>query len=825
MLNVKEMLMRKKMAVGLALTAFGIGACVSSPKINPRTVASNDSDVKKIADQMLLRASTQKNALDFSSPPWRARSLDDSFLKSVATSSNLKLIEGQLLTDNDAAFDKKLELINSAKESIRMVYFIFSEDDSSSVINQALIEKAKQGVKIDLLVDFVTNFKNIDLFQMLESEGNENLTVHFYNVPPGQMLQAANYIVLPCPTNKPQTSTECLAAKKTVMDKMSNKQNPTAFAKLLMTGIYGRSNTALKVAMGYGAEIDPKNYKHLVSSIIENKEEMFDFVQTVGDAIIDDSLIAKIKVSLAMATYGELLTPLINEIAGRISGAFTDNSETGALWDHLSDYTHHKLLAIDQEQIILGGRNIEDSYHMKYRVGLKGKYIFEDTDFWGKTRKGGTSAIERSFDKLVQSSMARTLKQIKPYFSSDFIKNVSGNLQAPGATELAVGYCLKQSSAELGNCILDALQNMPGFKSEASRIEVRKQAMEESIQRFNNQYKNTSRNVFTKLSSKDLSDSELYYLENTNFEDKTTKRILGSKVGDEIRYNKNIQAVWYRGLENACKVSRETRKEVRVIFHTAYLIMPSGMIHKIAQMMNNELGDCSGIRLQFITNSAFTTDLGPINVLARYQLGALFDYYQTMINYKTDFEKEGLSYKQFFPKIEYYELEPHENIANSLHTKTTLIGEDMIVGSANADIRSYYMDSNNALLIRNATEMNAKYRAEIDKQIQTGKLKDKMNNYIGKSFESLRAENENDLNLKAKRWKQEKRLTPQRVKYILDTLDKAGAEIYDVTKRLLVFRGEFEHARAIMDGTQGTDKLNSELNDKANKFDAKYKVF
>ena len=52
-----------------------------------------------------------------------------------------------------AALKERLDMINSAKKSIEMEYFIYSIDKAGRLITQALVKKAKQGVKVRLIVD------------------------------------------------------------------------------------------------------------------------------------------------------------------------------------------------------------------------------------------------------------------------------------------------------------------------------------------------------------------------------------------------------------------------------------------------------------------------------------------------------------------------------------------------------------------------------------------------------------------------------------------------------------------------------------------------
>src|SRR5262245_6526611 len=53
-----------------------------------------------------------------------------------------------------ASFQRRLELIASAKKSIALEFFIYDVDDASRLLTQALIRKAREGVQVRILVDF-----------------------------------------------------------------------------------------------------------------------------------------------------------------------------------------------------------------------------------------------------------------------------------------------------------------------------------------------------------------------------------------------------------------------------------------------------------------------------------------------------------------------------------------------------------------------------------------------------------------------------------------------------------------------------------------------
>ena len=57
-------------------------------------------------------------------------------------------------------FDSLKEEIKNAKISINMEYFIFKFDNIGKEIAQLLVEKAKQGIKINLMIDGVNRANN-----------------------------------------------------------------------------------------------------------------------------------------------------------------------------------------------------------------------------------------------------------------------------------------------------------------------------------------------------------------------------------------------------------------------------------------------------------------------------------------------------------------------------------------------------------------------------------------------------------------------------------------------------------------------------------------
>lgn len=753
------------------------------------------------------------------------REFDLKTLEQIASSKRIPLEKGRLILDNDASLDSKLEIIQKAKKEIRAGYYIYSLDHSSAVVSNALIQKAAQGVKVKLLVDLITNFNNLDYFRHMESAGKGNLKVYFYNFPTPQIRSDAVYLSLPCPILKNPGPFECSEYKAQQIAKLKNES--TVFSRMLLAGMYGKNPTLLKIALSLGAGIDPAQYKNGPSSE-EEKRQLLEFLRLVKDAYFNNDLIAKIKLSIALATYGETLNPIMNEITGRLplrNGQGQSNLQAQE-WDHLTDYTHHKLLVSDSRRFQLGGRNVEDSYHMKNRISGTGKYIFMDTDFFGITSPGGAQDLEKSFDKILSvKGLIATFSDLEKEMALEFVAN-------PEALGHATQVCLQEKPSDLGACLEKKTPASPLYKSRQARMQEFASKINSLSKEYLTSYQKTYRDSWRKgswtsdidsLSAADLNTAKAYYLENLPFKQgqNNPERQLGAKLGLESKYSKNIHEAWYRGLENACYQSQKTNKEVRVIFNSAYVFMPSGLVYRLAKMINGGYGDCSKVRITFLTNSFETTDLNIINIFARYQLKEIFQYYHLVENQFAMTERNVAPRKisRLYPQLEYFEYnKSHVGNGISLHTKLTLLGEDLIVGSANADARSYFMDTNNALLIRGANQLNQDYRDYIDREIGDPQVTTAMHHYFASlTLDRINQENIAILQGALARWDKKGRINKDMQTRILKEFSELGARITKDTQTILDYRRRIENARFENQGF--VTEVEKELNETANRFD------
>lgn len=828
--------MRNKKLLFSAVSAAVLAAsCVSTYKNdNTRQVASDLGDLggsfspvtdQQKEDHFKLISERQMNFAN-QNP---ARQFSNADAAKLSAAPNLKLTAGKIITDNDLSFQTKLEMIKKATKEIRMVYFIYQNDLSSSVLNQALIEKAQNGVKVKLLVDFITNYAHMDLFQMMYEASGGKMEIYFYNFPSNALVADSNYLTMPCPAVVSKNGKECQEAKMQAL-RGSSVETPTAMGKMFLTGLYAKSPTLMMLALSKGAAIDPNVYKAQMAAAQGSGQDNSDDIKKLAKIIVQaasGSLKAKIELSIAMSMKGQLIAPVMNEITGRLPlASVQDESEHGKAWDHLSDYTHHKLLVIDGTEFILGGRNVENSYHMKIK-NPSGKYVFMDTDFWGATNAGGARAIETSYDKIIGSPIVAKFSKVNANLYNDLVANLTrAEKTQPSATELAIAKCDSAQGDAVIECVNNEVSRQAGYKSLAERVASEKQLMSSNVGSYRPSAYASNGEIA--LSAAEASQASVYYVQNTvTFSG--PKQNYGSRIGQEAAFGKNIQATWYRGLENVCVQSRQSKEKVDVVFHSAYLLMPSGMIHQLGKMMNGDYGNCSNVKVTFITNSPDTTDLGPINVLARYQLGALFTYYKSMEQYYSLHQSEG--FKKFYPELKYYEYTKVAHEAGSsdpdlsLHTKTSLIGNDLIVGSANADVRSYYMDTNDAVLVRNATSMNKAYLQFVNDIInKSGRVEDRLQSFVGKTLGMLGQENEAYLSAAAKKYKKEGMLTEERLIQAMQAINKAGYLVYQTTQDMLYFRDKFSPLANAESG-RNDFATNKALNDAANNYDSLFKVF
>jgi len=615
----------------------------------------------------------------------------------------------QLITDNIIAYQKRLDMIRHATRSIELAYYIYSNDESSSVVSKALLAAAQRGVKVRILVDYITNYKDLDLFLAMQEASKGNLEVRFYGRPTPNIIKDMIYATTACSeaNNIKGQEAACVQEKKPIADKIDSLKGDLAFnynsgfSGTLLSGIYTKSGGTIGYAVIEGAKFDPDSLKSPDGKPMtqEQKDDLLDLISLYRDVKFRNNIGAAIKLQLAVLMYGSDVTNLINTLDKLLpTGAKPYDENRMNDWEHITDYLHEKLLLVDNQEMILGGRNIENSYHMEKNPS--GKYTFMDSDVYAYMTSDSGEGVQKSFNRLWNFKvMVATTKDILSH--------------APNDLQVALDTCTRETKVKnikdpqlykttMAMCLGSAMQ-IPEDKRRHERFQKRLADMDKSAAIFNSQLNQDpmGRPVF------DIdSDANIYYIENLDMDPKTGKRIYGAQAGLEQRgqiegLGKGIHQIWEKGMLNACV----SGKPATIYMHHAYFLPPAKLMSVLGEMTKIQLPiagytrdyeglDCSKVTIKILTNSIYTTDLSIVNLYARHQMHEWFKALETRGSPKA-------------AKVEYYEYKKGEK--QSLHTKITLMGEDIIVGSANADVRSYAMDANNGVLIRNAPKLIQEY--------------------------------------------------------------------------------------------------------------------
>lgn len=703
----------------------------------------------------------------------------------ASSSKRLPVKSARVIVDNDAAFQAKLEAIRAAKTSIRMVYYIYSDDYSSSVLTEELIAAAKRGVSVKLLLDYHTNYKHLDLLLAMMNEGNSGrgkMDIRFFNRPTIEIKKDVKFLTSACaPETSAKGMTACSDEKLANVEKYFAKDpngSKSLFLKLFLSGLYSKNPAALKLAAVEGSGFNPAATGGAQPSEDE-MEQLKEFGKLVFDAKFRGSLEAKIKLSLAFAMYGDKLGPIYNMLSSTLPVERERNEAAKKDWKHLTDFTHHKLLAIDDTFIQLGGRNIEDSYHMQPNALTK-KYIFMDTDMAVKMSKKNTD-IAKAYDRLFEfKAMTATLAQVQTELPNDLVKNIPAVAQAAAA-------CAPVKASQFPRyeqCIEDGLKAQV-LSTTAQRQDEALKTIRQNAAIYRSQYQQKAVNSWKSLladgdslSKSDVGSMVLTYIENIPYNKSVAtgseSRVYGSSQGNDEKNGKYIHSLLVQGLRNTCKISTETGVKKRVILHQGYVLFPSNMMMALGSMFNGTW-NCRNVDILVLTNSPKTTDLNVVNFFARHQLKAL-----------SDIASQSSSPAKARIKIMEYKVPENGEATRSLHSKVNVLGDDVIIGSANADVRSYFMDTNNGFFFRGAKDFVQQYQNFVGRIANDpSRVSDLMSDLLSRSQNSLLQEDITSIKEMIAKYNGSGFITPEREKIIVTELTRLLNYVYETNKALL----------------------------------------
>jgi putative cardiolipin synthase len=645
------------------------------------------------------------------------RQLTDDVIRRNASAAPLDVLHADVLLGNDAAFRAKLDAIRAAKSSIDAMYYIFSDDPSSSALTQELLAAAKRGVRVRLLLDYHTNYLRLDLLTALEKQargGPGSLEVRLYNRPTRNIVMDAAYLTIGCGEVGSPDHATCAGAKSAELERrfasdqidgrpaseLDISNLDVANSGLFLSGLYSKHPDVMALAVMRSVDIDVSKLKASAgSSTPQQKEQLAKIGKIYWQSRAASPFrraTAKLQLRIAFAVAGGTLNPIHDAFTSYLPVERRGSAEAAPDWDYLTEFLHHKLLLVDNTSLQLGGRNVEDSYHMRPNA-LVDKYIFWDTDVHATLRAGGEK-VESAFDALWNyRRMVATTDEVRQHAPNDFVANTEAREAAEQACEGATDAAKQECSArELQAHAL----TLP--EREAARLE----DMTREAARYWNEY------PFAKADDPSPSftmDPGVFaaYIENLPFHRDANgapgARSYGSHNDTMEESGKHIHVFWNAGLEQVCRAATPEHP-LRVVLHHAYFFPASNLITSLGRMIDGRL-DCHNVTVTVLTNSVETTDLNFVNLLARHSIKAFAEHAAA---------KKDPARSAHFEYFEYRQQDAGK-ARSSLHTKVSVFGDTIVIGSANADVRSYMMDSNNGLFFRGAPQFMAAYLGYIDR--------------------------------------------------------------------------------------------------------------
>ncbi|GAB3274223.1 phospholipase D-like domain-containing protein [Parahaliea aestuarii] len=697
---------------------------------------------------------------------------------------------GQVLLDNDDAFASKLALVNGARDSIDIAYYIFDSDYSSSVLAEALLRAASRGVRIRLLTDYSAAYSQLDWFSMLERDSGGQLEVRFYNRPTRNMIMDAAYLTLgcgeasgqraDCPAQKFADLEDAFAAERIdgqAAEALNISNLSVAGSGDFLAGLYARNAELMALAVQEGQGLDPAALR---SGAAAGNPAQKESLQRLGKTWLRarygsgvDSLKARIELAFARALYGEQIDPVFGALASYMPLERADNAAARRDWDYQSEFLHHKLLWVDARHLLIGGRNVQDSYHLQPGE-LTEKYVFNDTDLALAVSSGG-AAITAAFERLWQfRTMVATLDEVRAHAPNAALASLA-------ALKAAEDSCRAEGESTANSAEVDcaAAAFADALPSLEQRLDLAATRLRTNVARYQRDYRPATDTAALTVDP----GAQLFYFENLPFH--RGARSYGANDSEPGDWGKHIHHAWLAALARTCQRA-SAEQPARVVIHNAYFLLPANLLAALGSMLDGSR-DCAHVSIEVVTNSFATTDLNAVNLLAAWQLKALDEYRRG---------HAGSAGAADF-RYEEYQALPGQALL-SLHSKVMLFGDALFIGSANADVRSFIMDTNNGILLQNAPQLVSAWSAWLQQQRELGRIRD-LSSDIGPGTDQLMTNSLAAMMALVSKYDRQQRVDPQQ-----------AADLQAHARKL--FTAVYRESQAILQGDAGAaERFNSLL--------------
>ncbi len=681
-------------------------------------------------------------------------------LQNQATAGPLQFVDGRVVTDNDAAFATKLRVVEGARQSLDLAYYIFSDDYSSSRLSQALIDAARREVKVRLLVDYFQAYKDLDRFTWIEQQGQGRIEVRFYNRPTVEILKDSAFLTLSC-AEAGAAAKPCDQQKIARIDAhfdaaMSTPALNRGFAGsgIFLSGLYGKNPQLMSYAVARGQDIDTQA---LAASAQSSDPARTEQMKELGKLYFRaryfggiEALAARFKLAVVRLAFAEEVNPIFDAINSYLPVTRKKAAQAQQDWDYLTEFLHHKFLLADRSTLVLGGRNVEDPYHMNPGP-MSSRYTFMDTDV--RLQLAGPDAkLASTFDRLWNlHDMVASITEVRQHAPNDLLENFDVVAAAQDACQMGSDQA----------CVDRELDRR--FVALPARLARVKAEHRQRLQRYVSDYRPAVEPPPLLIDA----GATIHYLENLPLA--AGRRVYGARHDQEAAASKHIQASWRAALQSVCGASDPAPRDI--VFHNAYLFMPANLLRDVAAMLDGSR-PCPGVTLSLVTNSLATTDLNIVNLLATWQLRALADHLR-----ETPKGADAAS-------LRYFEYQPLGGTQLSLHSKVMVFDRDIFIGSANADVRSLMLDSNNGVFISNAPVFSGIYHQYLKQLLATPTRVADHTALIGRNKETLSIEMNQLVDQLLARYAKE-RLTEQQRADLRLQVQATTARVYELSRQIM----------------------------------------
>lgn len=696
-----------------------------------------------------------------------------------SSTERMPVDEFRVLMDNEASFREKLSILNNARagDRVYMMYYIHSSDETTSLINKAMVEAARRGAQVHLMVDFLTNYNNLDMFNMMRVQGGlnqhgaPNLDIRFFNPPTSEIHRDALYLTTNC---LGVSSARCREAKEETVRRVVESESVRNrgwqqhliggghfFSRLFLAGLSGKSSEALRTALIEGGGDPRANMPAGGEAPTEaERRQLMEFMRILFGAKVMGNTMDKIKLGIAMVLYGEKVGPIYEALGNALPMHRNGETLSARHWEAITQFTHHKLLArISADgrsmEFLNGGRNLENSYHLNENLReMIQKYLFADTDTkMTVSDPRSVSSMEAAIRDLHNyREMVIRIEEVNRYLPVDYIKEIETVKQV--IEELRPmreqrGMTMERYTQAIEERVRQVIE---GKSAERQQAELTK--MNDGVRRYNElhaargqtQVRGLQPDFVVDLDPEDRRRARISYVENLPFREvepslahrfknalrrtiglqpdtrRQRERIYDPIMGFESRDNKNIHGLWVEWLQREAAEAAAERRVRTIYLHQGYLYMPSNMVQLFARMMDGTINS-EYLEIKIITNSIRTTDLNVMNVLSRHQLKALFEYYE---------QNQGR--RGVLRGFNLYEYNVMENgNKTSLHAKAMFSESRMFIGSANADVRSYHADTNNGVFVEDAPRTARRMVEKMQTLINDNRIMTNVTSYYRRS--------------------------------------------------------------------------------------------